>query len=333
MKPERSKGRKSATNKPAPSIKKWSVEETEVILDYLHGDVPRDEAKPCCYYEYARTSEVFQRARQEYDPDYADDSIYWIVDKFRLFWNDWRRLQIVICPGYPKLPWRDLSKAQGKKIAEHFVKTRPLSLIPSMTESFVLDSQGIFDRFKEQAASDLREWKKHPRKTRRARHYPAIVGDHEIKYVVLPINYAEGKHAANKAFSLWLDSKANKKLFKKYDKKRADKQKPDPPDRYNELLKFLAAWRLYDELGLEAAQEWTRKNRRQDQRPEVERIKLRAFFREKPEKTTEADKEHFGKQFFGPLYRDGRDWEKAIAKAESFLAREIELGQSAADVG
>src|SRR5262249_33174092 len=116
---------------------------------------------------------------------------------------------------------------------------------------------------------------------------------------------------------------------KQHHKKQIHKQNPDSPDRDKEFLKFLATWRLYDQLGFEAAQEWTVKNRREDQRPKVERIKLRAFFREKPEKTTEADKERFGPQFFGPLYRDRRDWEKAIAKAKSFLAREIEFGQLA----
>jgi hypothetical protein len=100
------------------------------------------------------------------------------------------------------------------------------------------------------------------------------------------------------------------------------------PDRYKELLKHLAAWRLFEERGFEGAKEWTTNNRRKDQRSK-DRIKLKAFFREKPEKTTDEEKKRFGSQFFGPLYRDRRDWKHAIAKAREFLAREIEYGQSA----
>ena len=91
-------------------IRKWSVEEPEAILDYLHGDTPRDEAKPCCYYEYARTSKVFQGARQEYESVNPGDAVHRVIDKFPLFRNDWRRLEILICPGYRKLPWPDLSE-------------------------------------------------------------------------------------------------------------------------------------------------------------------------------------------------------------------------------
>jgi hypothetical protein len=169
------------------------------------------------------------------------------------------------------------------------------------------------DEVKEQAASDAREWKKHPDQ------YPAIVGDNEIKYVVLPFNYAEGKDAMEKAFSRWLGSETNKKLFKKYYKKPIHKQNPDSPDRYKEALKYLAAWRLYDELGFKKAAEWTRHNRRE--RTNV--FRLRQFFREKPSKRLNTK----------PLYTDPRDWEDAIAKAKAFLAAEFEVPGSSADVG
>jgi hypothetical protein len=69
-----------------------------------------------------------------------------------------------------------------------------------MTQSFILNRMGIFDRFKETAASDAREWR------RRRGQYPAIVGDNEIKYIVLPINYAEGKDVTQEAFSRWLNT-------------------------------------------------------------------------------------------------------------------------------
>lgn len=292
--------------------KRWSIDEPEAILDYLHGDMPRDEAKPCCYYEYARASKVFQRARLEYDSVNAGDPIHSVIDKFPLFKNDWRRLEILICPGYPNFPWRDLSEAQRQNIAKHFVETRPPSLISIITQSFILDKMDIFDRFKEQAASDYREWKKH------RGHYPAIVGDNTIKYVVLAINYAKGKDVTKEAFSRWLNTEANRKFFRKYYKTPIHKQNLGSPDRYKELLKYLAAWRLYDELGLKSAKEWTKRNRRQYEDP-AHGIRLKPFFREKPGK----------KLNISPLYKEWQQWKGAITKAKDFLAREIELGQSA----
>jgi hypothetical protein len=286
--------------------RKWTAEEPEAILDYLHGDVPRDDVKPCCYYEYARASEVFQSARQEYDPDYADDPLNWIIDKFPLFCNDWRRLGILICPGYPELPWRDLTEAQRKNIAENFAKTRAPSQIRIMTQSFLLNKKGVFDRFKVQAESDAGEWMKD-----RSQYFPAIVGDNAIKYVVLPLDYAQGKDAVQKAFSTWLRTDANKKLFEKYYKKPIHKGNLDSPDRYKELLKYLAAWRLYDELGPKGAKDWTWNNRRQKK----DALRLKPFFREKPIKKINVS----------PLYKDRKQWGHAIKKAKSFLAAEIEL--------
>lgn len=40
--------------------REWSVEERESILDYLHGDVGHG-VKACCYYEYARASEILRK--------------------------------------------------------------------------------------------------------------------------------------------------------------------------------------------------------------------------------------------------------------------------------
>jgi hypothetical protein len=293
-----------------PLTRKWSAEEPDAILDYLHGDTPRDEAKPCCYYEYARTSDIFQRARKAFEAVKAGDPLHRVTHKFPLFRNEWRRLEILICPGYPNLPWRDLTETQRKNIAEHFVKTRAPSLIPIMTQSFILNKMGIFDRFKEQAVSDAREWEKH-----RVQYFPAIVGENGIKYVVLPLDYTQGKNATKKALSLWLDSEPNKKLFKKYYKKPIHKRNPDSPDRYKELLKYLAVWRLYSELSLKLAKEWTAKNRRrEDYHP-------RLFFREKFRKT--PGEMHYR----APVYKERDQWEDAIAKAKSFLATEIERGR------
>ena len=292
-------------------IEKWSVEEPDAILDYLHGDTPRDEAKPCCYYEYARTSEVFRRARQEYDPDYADDSLHWIIDKFPLFWNDWRRLQILICPSFPELPWGKLSDANRDDILYHFPAP---TATPLIADSFILNSRDIFDRFKDQAKLAEREFRH--RLGHRGHghgHDPAVFGD-AIKHIVVTLDYRAGAGAMKKQIGRWLDSEANQRLFDTYHKISIDKRNPDSPDRYKELLKFLAAWRLYDQLGFRAAQEWTKTNRRREDHH------ARVFFREKLKKNPS------GERYKAPLFKERRQWEAAIAKAKSFLATEIERG-------
>ena len=321
----------AATRKPAPLIKRWSIVEREAILDYLCGDVPRGEVKACCYYEYSRTSGVLRKARREilrkgplrirrklqrkYDSANVDDLLRNIGGNIPTWLQgDSRRLDILICPAYPKLPWRELREAQRREILEHFVKTKPLLLITPITQSFILNSMGIFDRFKQQAMSDEREWRKQPG------HYPAMVGDNQIKYVVLPFNYAEGKKAIKNAFSRWLDTDANRKLFKKYYKKAVLRQNLDSSDRYKELLKYLAAWRLYDELRFKKAAEWTKTNRRQ--RTDASGIEhVRPFFRE-----MQSKRKHAQMLVLSPLYKEQRDWKAARRAAQSFLQAEIECG-------
>jgi hypothetical protein len=181
--------------------RKWSAEEPEAILDYLHGDRPAHQVKACCYYEYARASDIFRKAWQEVDSASYDVSVRKIVANFPQFRDDLLliRLEILTCPSFPNLPWRWLSDAQRKDIESHFAEAKQPLLLRLKRQSFILDVMGIFDRFKQQAASDMHEAKQHPG------DYPPIVGDGEIKYVALPFNYSQGKDAMVKGFSRWLD--------------------------------------------------------------------------------------------------------------------------------
>ena len=309
-----------------------SVEEREAILDYLHGDIPPREAKACCYYEYSRTSEVIRKARREilrkvplrvrrklqrkYDSANVNDLLKWIaVAKIPAWLQDWRRLEILICPGYPELPWRELNDVQRKAIQIHFVETRST---PVVTDSWMLNAMGVFDRLKEQAESDRRECRK--RVIRRG-GCPAMVGENEIKYVVLTINFRDGIETVKEQIARWLASDANQKLFSDYRKRTIDRWNLDSPTRYKELLKYLATWRLHDELGFKKAAEWTKTNRRRKD------YHVLPFFREKLRKTPS------GMHYTGPVFKDGRQWEDARDKAKSFLAKEIEYGQADRNVG
>lgn len=177
---------------------------------------------------------------------------------------------------------------------------------------------GVFDRLKEQAESDRRECRK--RVIGRG-GCPAMVGENEIKYVVLTINYRDGVETVKKQIARWLASDANQKLFNDYPERIIDKRNLDSPTRYKALLKFLAASRLYDELGFKAAKDWTRENRRQkDYHPQP-------FFREKLRKTPH------GKHYRGAVFKERRQWEDARDKSKSFLEKEIEHGHAGGAVG
>jgi hypothetical protein len=307
--------------------KQWSVEEREAILDYLHGDTPLDETEACCYYEYARTSRRFRATRLRYNRAYKraveilrnagreDDratemALCIVMDKLPIY-GHWRR-EVLVCAGYPKVPWRELKKEQKQDIKLNFVKISPT---PVITDARILNAVEVFDHLKRQAEDMARKCK-----TRfiSLGDYAAIAGDREIKHVVVTINYKEGKNAVKKRLSDWLGTEANEKLFEKYYKTPIHKQNPNSPVRYKELLKYLAAWRIHDELGLNAAKEWTKKSRRQHEDASGI-VHVRQFFREKQSKRTR------GSQLVEtPLYGDGREWRAAIREARSFLEEEID---------
>jgi hypothetical protein len=288
----------------------WRIEEPEAILDYLHGDTPRHEAKACCYYEHARSSDVFVRAQRQFNAADFQQSLWKIVENFPLFRNAWHRLEILICPGFPKLPWRALSEANQKDIAVHFVKPRTT---PLTMDSFILNSMGILDRFKKQAQRHAQLWTKRSRKGRiRAGQFPAITGRAATKYVVLTLDYSRGPDATKESLCQWLRNPRNKKLFKRHYRSPIQKRNLDSPDRYKELLKYLAAWRLYSELGFKGAKEWTAKNRRRNDYHSL------LFFREKLKRT--PGETHYR----APVFKERRQSEDAIARAKSFLATKIE---------
>lgn len=299
-------GRK--TNEPAPLNKQWSVEERESVLDYLYGDIANDAVKACCYYEYARASETLRRARREFDQSDPRDLSVTVSNYFPGWILNADRLCFLQCKDFPQSAWRDLTKEDRANFQSLF---KPISHRPIITDVRKLDALRVFDQFKQQAKNEAANDKIFDG------FAPPVVGDGPIRHVVFTIDYRDGVDAVTKQIARWLDSEASKELFKHYYKKPIHKQNPDSPDRYRELLKFLAAWRLYDELGPKDAKRWTRKNRREY----AGLLQLRAFFREKGKRLNTK-----------PLYEDRREWEDARDNAEAFLVTEIEYGQSRAQV-
>jgi hypothetical protein len=248
-------------NEPAPLNKQWSVEEKESILDYVHGGIPNDEVKACCYYEYARMSETLRKARRACDPSDPDNS--WLVlSRYFPWWvRDQQRLCFLQCHNFPNLPWRDLPKEEREYIRGFF---KPVSPRPIITDVLMLRGTGVFDAFRDQAenaSNEFSRWIATPKleserkKPIRRVVQPAIVSGAKpfIKHVVITIDYRDGVDAVKEQFARWVTSEENQKLFKSYYKKLISKHDLDLPDRCKELLKFLAGWRLYGELGLKGA--------------------------------------------------------------------------------
>jgi hypothetical protein len=312
-------------NEPAPFNKKWSVEEKESILAYVHGEIPNDEVKACCYYEYARMSETLRKARRACDRSDPDNSLLVLSRYFPWWVHDQQRLWFLQCHNFPNLPWRDLTKEERENIRDHF---KPVSPRPIITDVLMLRGTGVFDAFRDQAenaSNEFSRWIATPKpeserkKPIRRVVQPAIVSGAKpfIKHVVITIDYRDGVDAVKEQFARWVTSEENQKLFKSYYKKLISKHDLDLPDRCKELLKFLAGWRLYGELGLKGAVEWTQENRRRYQ-GFGHRL---PFFGERLRQTST------GKHYEGPLFKEPRQWEAATANATDFLASEIEFGQ------
>jgi hypothetical protein len=215
-----------------------------------------------------------------------------------------------------------VARSNKKEQANFRSLFKAISFRPIITDVRMLDALHVFDQFKQQAKNENTGDKFFDGLG------SAVVGDGPIRHVCISIDYRDGVQAKKEQFGEWLANEANRKLFDKYFKR--PKQDPESAAYYKELLKFLAAWRLYDEFvcklgfkpGLKAAKDWTRKNRREDADAK-DAIRLKPFFREWQSKRLNVS----------PLYKERRQWEKeAIDKAKDFLAREIEFGQSA-DVG
>lgn len=332
--------------KPAPLIKQWSIKEPEAILDYLHDETLTNEVKACCDYEYARASKTLQQARRNYligfrglkrkrrgkwRPTMAEveqaaskvleNSPGWLAGHAaRAFWQ---------CPSYPRLPWRQLSGEQRGDFQTYLAPPGPRSVI---TDVRTLAGMKIFEKFERAARTAI----KHkdpmvcpPRVTAPGIDYGIFRDGYEdvrvrvptqnpsAQYVVFTIRYTDGVDVVKERIARWLENEENKKLFKQYHKRAIDKGNLDSPQRYKEHLKYLAAWRLYDELGFKKAAEWTKDNRRQ----QAEQFGNRPFFAEKPKRIVNGEK-----FFVGPLYKERRDWEGARKNAQSFLRTEIESG-------
>jgi hypothetical protein len=108
------------------------------FMDYLHGDVKRDEAELACAYEFARESKELREAAKRRDeilrnrPNLDCERIVLSIvgedarrGQSHPIW-EWRFL---MCRGFPTRDWNELSNPERAKILEYY-ETRQVPPLP-----------------------------------------------------------------------------------------------------------------------------------------------------------------------------------------------------------
>ena len=320
---------------------RWIEVERETILDYLHGDVRAEECAPAAYYELARESKSFRYAATQFKRG-AEDKICaprfvarGTPDDFDFLIMQWPWRAIWMCPDFPKMPWSKIGPQEKRWIQSHFPSQYDRCGFRTL-KADLLDAMKVIEKLKK-LARETREKRDTLRaaeqgKSLSERTNKDVLRDHSViaavrndkmpwvEHIVCTLNYRSGKETLVEAFKAWL--KANRAgIIRQHYRPPIVKGSEHSQRRFYEILKSLTAARLYATLDFKTAKEWTKENRRRKNYSPV------PFFGQKLRKTPT------GKHYIGPLFKERRQWEAAMDNAQSFLAKEFELGESAAAVG
>ncbi|MEY2561838.1 MAG: hypothetical protein QOH88_31 [Verrucomicrobiota bacterium] len=254
---------------PAPDI---SESDAVALLDYLHGDVPGQEVKLAAEWEYSRRSKPLVGLALDYRKEKNRPARNLIL--FPPEDRNWPKIWQFA--SFPSCNWRDISKADRARI------TIPKSVRMRVTDVRYLNELGALDDWKQQALNPERKG-----------CIPArIKGVEGVEHVVLSIDFREAPKTLKERFAVWLTEQ--EQSFKRSQKKRQGRTLG--LGQYFLGLHDLAVWRLDDSIGFEAAQKWTKENRRGH----------RCFYGHK--KTS------------GAVYNDRSDWRAAIERAKAFMS-------------
>jgi hypothetical protein len=231
-------------------------------MDYLHGDVADDQFRAACHYEYARESTILRKAAQLLKATDAGEIASQIECEFHcgswFFQPEWGF--IWQCPSFPAKSWNQLTDTErvdllcGLPLST--TKIRPLLLGEVMFLRRYLDQ---LKEMADQARTELKEAVAAGRP--RQKVYPIL----ELEYTpfvqaLLPLDFSKSKKRLLGEIGKWLDLPENKARFEKHKRRTEAGTQKQAKDR----LKDLAAWRLYRELGCDAALRFTKENRKRD---------------------------------------------------------------------
>jgi hypothetical protein len=240
------------------------------FMDYLHGDIDKEEADIACLYEYARESKAIWEAARQRDK-WKVEGLDWFNDAQRTDWkalNPAVRLEhaalkacealqlhshtsfsflltcFLVCESFPKTDWIGLTPA-GRKAITRFERKK-IPPLP-MSDVWTLKALGVFDEFNEMAekARPVIE-NVPPGKQGKPIQLvcPILTKWPPVSYALFTLDYSKSETQLVKEFREWLRLPDNRKRLGEH-KKPTTGTTGKPFDR----LKDLAAWRLYRELG------------------------------------------------------------------------------------
>src|SRR5262249_47936894 len=142
-------------------VRRFSFHTSSTFLDYLHGDVPEDEAANACFWEYARESLALRDAAKRRDELRVELTGKGLtagnaIEKAALCaledvglenhtvfpMHSW---EFLVCESFPTKDWNALSRQERNRIMQVLPgdKIRPLR----MADSWTLKASGVLDRF------------------------------------------------------------------------------------------------------------------------------------------------------------------------------------------
>ena len=266
-------------------------------MDYLHGDVVDHVYEAACCYEYGKESKTLltaARLKRE-DPSTPLEVIFCRLQlEHGLGWfiqDPWP--SICECSGFPAKSWNQLTTAQRYDILRTFPSSeiRPLAMLEVVRH----DGIGTFDKLKAMAAQARTE------KTKKV--FPTV-NKQQWTHALFTLDFGKAKKRLMQEFEMWLDLPENKERLTAFKNRRIGRT-----GTFKDRLKDLAAWRLYQALGCDAALAFAEANRKKDK---ADRFRPFHDPRHGQSKSTPLNQ--------APLYSEESAFLKAKARALEYLA-------------
>lgn len=212
-------------------------------MDYLHGEVVKQEAFTACYYEYARESNVIWKAAQWRDskflghhkkgatarkpiPSKLARKILHALPGLTIRDEDhvagpplvdWLNhcpfcYFLCFCRSFPKRDWLELSQAERKAIRRYHTDQAPSLPVGDLWD---LDNHGVWESFKWKAANENAQLEQNPKYS--LKDLPAIFPKSDsIEAVVFEVDYSKGKQVLVSEFKEWLGQQPQAEKLKKH---------------------------------------------------------------------------------------------------------------------
>lgn len=220
------------------------------LMDYLHGDVPEDQAGIACMWEYGRESKVLWDIAAARDRSAAQNkgrgprtSLERILLEMDRRDGGWYPLPpfyhfLRFAAAFPKKAWNESSKGERDEILRLHPSGKPSPL--PVADIGALKGWGITDSLVSKAEALRRSLDEDELKQPEDADFHLSSG---IYCVAFKIDYSAGRAGLLKSFTAWLNTKENRERLEKNHNRTANRT-----DKALDRLKALAVWRLYREM-------------------------------------------------------------------------------------